>query len=95
MQAELDRVAKVYGGGAGIDMTKFPEMSWLSTVHDILCKIGMYDLWMYEGNGFSCACIKKAVKLRINDIFIQTISTETPQVLWNTQQVAMAPSHSS
>merc|ERR1712080_583226 len=28
LQAELDRVAKVYGGGAGIDMTKFPDMSW-------------------------------------------------------------------
>ena len=28
MQAELDRVAKLYGGGQGVDMTKFPDMTW-------------------------------------------------------------------
>ena len=28
LQAELDKVAKKYGGGEGVDMTKFPEMVW-------------------------------------------------------------------
>ena len=28
LQTELDRVAKIYGGGAGIDMTKFPDFKW-------------------------------------------------------------------
>lgn len=28
MKTELDRVAKQYGGGAGVDMTKFPELKF-------------------------------------------------------------------
>merc|ERR1712020_885928 len=28
LQAELDKVAKKYGGGQGVDMTQFPEMVW-------------------------------------------------------------------
>jgi F-type H+-transporting ATPase subunit 6 len=28
LAAELDKVAKQYGGGKGIDMTKFPEFTW-------------------------------------------------------------------
>ena len=28
LQAELDKVAKAYGGGAGVDMTAFPELSF-------------------------------------------------------------------
>jgi F-type H+-transporting ATPase subunit 6 len=26
--AELEKVSKQYGGGKGVDMTKFPEFSW-------------------------------------------------------------------
>ena len=29
LAAELDKVAKQYGGGKGIDMTKFPEFNWV------------------------------------------------------------------
>ena len=28
LAAELDKVAKQYGGGKGVDMTKFPEFTW-------------------------------------------------------------------
>lgn len=28
LKAELDKVAKAYGGGAGVDMTKFPDFKW-------------------------------------------------------------------
>jgi len=28
LQAELDKVAKQYGGGAGVDMTAFPELAF-------------------------------------------------------------------
>lgn len=28
MKTELDRVAKQFGGGAGVDMTKFPELKF-------------------------------------------------------------------
>merc|ERR1711997_322235 len=28
LQTELGRVAKQYGGGEGVDMTKFPELKW-------------------------------------------------------------------
>ncbi len=28
LAAELDKVAKQYGGGKGVDMTKFPEFKW-------------------------------------------------------------------
>ena len=28
LKNELDRVAKMYGGGAGVDMTKFPDLKW-------------------------------------------------------------------
>merc|ERR1711997_939378 len=28
LQNDLDRVSKAFGGGEGVDMTKFPEMSW-------------------------------------------------------------------
>merc|ERR1712038_370240 len=28
LQAELDKVAKKYGGGEGVDVTQFPEMVW-------------------------------------------------------------------
>merc|ERR1712150_241290 len=28
LQGELDKVAKKYGGGQGVDMTQFPEMVW-------------------------------------------------------------------
>merc|ERR1712062_225124 len=29
LQAELDKVAAQYGGGKGVDMTKFPEFKWV------------------------------------------------------------------
>jgi len=28
LQAELDKVAKAYGGGAGVDMSAFPEFKF-------------------------------------------------------------------
>ena len=28
LAAELDKVAKQFGGGKGVDMTKFPEFTW-------------------------------------------------------------------
>ena len=28
LQNELDRVAKMYGGGQGVDMTQFPAFKW-------------------------------------------------------------------
>ena len=28
LQGELDKVAKAYGGGKGVDMTKFPDFKW-------------------------------------------------------------------
>jgi F-type H+-transporting ATPase subunit 6 len=28
LATELDKVAKQYGGGKGIDMTKFPQFAW-------------------------------------------------------------------
>jgi F-type H+-transporting ATPase subunit 6 len=33
-QAELNRVAKIYGGGQGIDMTKFPTFDFKDPVLD-------------------------------------------------------------
>ena len=47
LQTELDRVAKIYGGGAGIDMTKFPDFKWqdrrhtseLQSHHDLVCRL--------------------------------------------------------
>eukprot|EP00088_Acartia_fossae_P033660 TRINITY_DN3448_c0_g1_i1.p2 TRINITY_DN3448_c0_g1~~TRINITY_DN3448_c0_g1_i1.p2 ORF type:complete len:111 (+),score=44.54 TRINITY_DN3448_c0_g1_i1:28-360(+) len=29
LQAELDKVAKAYGGGAGVDMTSFPDLKFV------------------------------------------------------------------
>merc|ERR1711953_397737 len=29
LQAELDKVAAQYGGGKGVDMTKFPDFKWV------------------------------------------------------------------
>eukprot|EP00088_Acartia_fossae_P011832 TRINITY_DN16021_c0_g1_i1.p1 TRINITY_DN16021_c0_g1~~TRINITY_DN16021_c0_g1_i1.p1 ORF type:complete len:114 (-),score=51.81 TRINITY_DN16021_c0_g1_i1:109-411(-) len=34
LQAELDKVAKSYGGGAGVDMTSFPEFKFTDPVVD-------------------------------------------------------------
>ena len=34
LQAELDKVAKAYGGGAGVDMTAFPELSFEEPIVD-------------------------------------------------------------
>jgi len=28
LKSELERIAKQFGGGAGVDMTKFPEFKW-------------------------------------------------------------------
>ena len=40
LAAELDKVAKQYGGGKGIDMTKFPEFNWVEPqLDDIDLKI--------------------------------------------------------
>lgn len=36
MKTELDRVAKQYGGGAGVDMTKFPEMKFTEPTVDAI-----------------------------------------------------------
>ena len=33
-QAELDKVAKAYGGGAGIDMTAFPDLKFVDPAVD-------------------------------------------------------------
>ena len=33
-QAELDKVAKAYGGGPGIDMTAFPDLKFADLVVD-------------------------------------------------------------
>ncbi|XP_023328877.1 ATP synthase-coupling factor 6, mitochondrial-like [Eurytemora carolleeae] len=32
LQAELDKVARAYGGGAGVDMTSFPEFKFAEPV---------------------------------------------------------------
>ena len=34
MQAELDKVAKAYGGGPGIDMTAFPDLKFVDPAVD-------------------------------------------------------------
>ena len=34
LKTELDRIAKQYGGGAGVDMTKFPEFKFEDPVLD-------------------------------------------------------------
>lgn len=34
LQNELDKVAKAYGGGAGIDMSSFPELKFEEPVID-------------------------------------------------------------
>jgi len=34
LQAELDKVAKAYGGGAGIDMTAFPDLKFVDPAVD-------------------------------------------------------------
>jgi len=34
LQAELDKVAKAYGGGPGIDMTTFPDLKFADLVVD-------------------------------------------------------------
>ena len=34
LQAELDEVAKAYGGGAGVDMSAFPEFSFAEPTID-------------------------------------------------------------
>ena len=40
LAAELDKVAKQYGGGKGIDMTKFSEFNWVEPqLDDIDLKI--------------------------------------------------------
>merc|ERR1719210_1436544 len=39
LQAELDKVAAQYGGGKGVDMTKFPEFKWVEpNVEDVEMK---------------------------------------------------------
>ena len=39
LAAELDKVAKQYGGGKGVDMTKFPQFNWTEPeVQDIELK---------------------------------------------------------
>merc|ERR1719398_18303 len=34
LQGELDKVAKNYGGGAGVDMTSFPDLKFADVVVD-------------------------------------------------------------
>ena len=36
-----------------------------------LTNLGMYDTWLFNGNGFTPSYIKEAFKLRTKDIFIQ------------------------
>ena len=39
LQAELDKVSKQYGGGKGVDMSKFPDFKWQEpTLDDINLK---------------------------------------------------------
>lgn len=33
---ELERVAKMYGGGKGVDMTKFPDLKWSDPAVEVL-----------------------------------------------------------
>lgn len=36
LQNELDRVARQYGGGQGVDMTKFPDFKWADKPIEVL-----------------------------------------------------------
>ena len=36
LQADLDRVAKKFGGGEGVDMTKFPDFKWADPAVDAI-----------------------------------------------------------
>ena len=47
------------------------SVDWVNHVQVSLGNIGMNDLFMFDGNGFSCDYIKKAVKLRIADMYKQ------------------------
>ena len=47
------------------------KFEWIITVSLSLKHFGMYDTWLFNGNGFTANYIKKAVKLRTMDMMIQ------------------------
>ena len=44
---------------------------WLTMTECYLSRLGMNNIWEFEGHGFSNEYVKLAVKRRISDIFIQ------------------------
>ena len=52
------------------------EAPWIDMVRNNLCRIGMRDIWEYQGLNFSTEYVKLAVKRRIMDIFLQDWSNE-------------------
>ena len=41
-ETELEKIAKNYVGGNGVDMSKFPDFKWEEPVSDICVKISSY-----------------------------------------------------
>ena len=48
-------------------------------VENSLANLGLNDLWLYQGNGFSTNYIKLAVKRKIKDVFMQDWRAEVHQ----------------
>ena len=47
------------------------QAEWLKLIERNLSNMGMRNIWMYEGFGFSNTYFKKAIKLRLKDMYIQ------------------------
>ena len=50
---------------------------WMHCIENSLGHLGMYDLWVYQGNGFPTEFIKNSVKRRVYDMYIQEWRADT------------------
>ena len=49
---------------------------WIHTLENTLSHLGMYDIWLFQGNGFCTNIIKNRVKRKILDTYMQEWSAE-------------------
>ena len=52
------------------------KSKWISNIENVLNTIGMRNLWLYEGDGFTFNYVKNSVKLRLADIDMQDWHSE-------------------
>ena len=46
------------------------NFKWINVLSKCLSHIGMYNLWLFDGAGFSTEYVKLSVKMRLKDIYL-------------------------